>query len=195
MNRLTVLALLPAVALIATGCGQSESTSEPGDSLPDASIPAVVTEPASPDTPVDPATDDLAGDQVVFVWTETGGCAMGGPNCARYEVTVDGTVSTTRAGADVLPEPEAIGQVDLALVQAWRDALAGEDLDALRERAGEGEMTAAFDGVDFVVANPVSGVELSSVATNFDETEPVFATAFALAHAAAAAAPLEIEMR
>ncbi len=170
MKRLTVLALLPAVALFATGCGQSDS--------------------------VEPPATELAGVRVVFVWSETGGCAQGGPNCARYEVAVDGTVETFRvAGADEAAEPAATGQVDPALVQDWRDAVADEDLDALRARAGEGEMAAAFDGIDFLVINPVTGVELSSVLTDFDETEPVFATAFALARAAATVAPLELQMR
>ena len=151
-------------------------------SLPDVSVPAVS----------DPPTGELAGDEVVFIWSETGGCAMGGPNCARYEVRVDGATETFREGSD---EVAASGSVDSTLVVAWLDALLSEDIDALRDRVGEGELTAAFDGVDFTVADPISGIELSSVATAFDQSEPVFAAAFDLAAAAAAAAPLEIETR
>ncbi len=196
MKRSIVLALLSAVSMIATGCGSdSGSTADPTGTPTDDSLPAVVSEPDSTDVPADPATDELAGDRVVFVWTETGGCAMAGPNCARYAVTVDGTVNTTRDGVDVSTEPEVVGEVDPALVQTWRDVLAEADLDALRERVGEGELTAAFDGVDYVVGHPVTEVELSSVETAFDRSEPVFAAAFALAEAAAAAAPLTIQMR
>lgn len=133
----------------------------------------------------------------MFIWTETGGCAMGGPNCARYEVTVDGTVQTFRLGVpdEETAGPAATGQVDPALVRAWSDSLVDEDIDALSERVGEGELTAAFDGVDVMVVDPIADVQLSSVTTKFDRTEPVFAAAVALAEAAAAAAPLDIEMR
>jgi len=203
MKRSTVLVILPVLALLAAGCGGSDSSSDPGAAAPDDAIPAVVSEPAPTpaptDAPADSADDEmageLAGDRTVFVWVETGGCAQGGPNCARYEVTVDGTVSTTRDGLEVSAEPEAIGQVDPGLVQAWRDAVADEDIDDLRSRVGDGEMTAAFDGTDYTLTNPVTGLELSSVETNFDPAEPAFATAFALAGAAAEAAPLEFEMR
>ncbi len=193
MNRLHALAVLPAALLLVTGCGGSDAG--PSDSLPAVSEPAVSEPVASNPMASDPVADELSADAVVFVWVETGGCMQGGPNCARYAVTVDGTVSTTRAGLDVAAEPEAVGQLDPALVQAWRDALDGVDLDALRERVGEGELTAAFDGVDYEVSNPVAGVELSSVETAFDESEPVFATAVALAAAAREAAPLELQMR
>lgn len=185
MKAVAYLAIPVIASLLAAGCG-SDGGRAADESLPPAESTAPVT---------DAPADELAADRVVFVWTELGGCAMGGPNCARYEVTVDGTVATTRAGVDVPAEPEVIGQVDPSLVQAWRDALTGEDLDALRERVGEGELTAAFDGVDYTVANPAAEVELSSVATAFDRTEPVFAAAFALAQAAADAAPLEMQMR
>jgi len=203
MKRLTVLTILPALAVLAAGCGDADSTSDPLEAPVDASIPAVVSEPVPSsepsDAPVgsddDSPTEELAGDQTVFVWTETGGCAQGGPNCGRYEVTVDGTVSVTRAGPDAAGEPEATGQIDAALVQAWRDAVAAEDIDALRERVGVGEMTAAFDGTDYTLTNPVTGLELSSVETNFDPAESAFSTAFAVAAAAREAAPLEFEMR
>lgn len=188
MKRLHALAVLPAAILLVTGCGGSDP--ESSGSLPDVSTPAV-SEPLASDAPA----DELAGDRVVFVWSETGGCAQGGPNCARYEVTVDGTVATYREGATDDGGPAAVGSVDPALAQAWRDPFDGVDLDALRERVGEGELTAAFDGVDYTVSNPVVGVELSSVETAFDESEPVFATAVALAAAARTAAPLEFQMR
>ena len=176
--KLTVPILFVVFALSAAACGSD-------------------TAPSSAAAPETVPPDQLAGDSVVFVWTETGGCAMGGPNCARYEVAVDGTVETFRLGSvdESAALPVATGQVDPELVATWRNALRAEDIDALRERVGEGELTAAFDGVDVVAADPVTGVELSSVATAFDPAEPVFAAATALAEAAAAVAPLEIQMR
>lgn len=187
-----------ALLLVGVGCQRGSDTDgvPAGDSIPSItdvdSLPSP-EEPASTDAPDSPA-DVVADDTVVFVWTETGGCAQGGPNCARYEVGADGTVSTFREGADAA-EPEVTGQVDVDLVAAWRAAVASEDIDALRARVGEGEMTAAFDGVDFLLQDPDSGLELSSVDTAFTLGEPFFEAALDLATAASNAAPLEFEMR
>lgn len=182
----TLLCSTVLVAL-AAGCGSDDSTGSAAGPRPEVSAPTVTDSSAGDTVP-----GELAPDLVVFVWTETGGCMMAGPNCARYEARVDGTVETFRGGNAGV---EATGSVDPDLVAAWRDALLAEDIDALRARVGEGELTAAFDGVDYAVSDPVSGIELSSVATAFDRSEPIFAAAFGLVEAAAAAAPLEIQMR
>ncbi len=137
-------------------------------------------------------SEPLPGDSVVMIWTETGGCAMAGPNCARYEVLADGSVTTYRDGE---PDPVATGTVDPAIVSGWVDIVEGTDTAALVDRLGPGEMTAAFDGVDYQLDAPFVGFTLSSVDKEFDESEPFFAAAWELARAAAEAAPLEVEFR
>lgn len=172
--------------VFAAACGENIDI----DSFP-------VDEPAEtvPADTIEPVSDAVADDAVVFVWSETGGCAMAGPNCARYEVTADGTVGTSRQTADGYGEVEVAGTVDVALVEAWLAAVADIDMDQLQERVGAGEMTAAFDGTDVVVEAPTVDVQLSSIDTNFSPSEDVFASGRALAAAAFAAAPLELEMR
>jgi len=139
----------------------------------------------------EPAPD---GDQVVLVWTETGGCAQAGPNCATYQVTTDGTVTTLRSSVAGLEEA-ASGTIPAATVIEWIEIVSGTDLGELEARLGPGEMTAAFDGVDFVLEAPGVGYTISSVEFEFAANEPFFQAARAVVQAAAEAAPLEIQFR
>lgn len=194
-RTLSSLLLILALVLVAAACGDDdETTTTTGD--PD-------TSDAEPETPTsEPITDEidspaplvLEPDDVVFVWTETGGCFMAGPNCARYEVRSDGTVATYREGDDSA-DPAATGTIAADLLAPWVDAVRATDLDALVGRLGPGEMTAAFDGVDTIVSAPFADITLSSVDVEFDTSEAFFAEAAALARAAADAAPLTLEQR
>lgn len=117
---------------------------------------------------------------------------QGGPNCARYEISFDGTVRTFRAGT---PEVAASGSIAAEAVQAWLEEAQATDFAALVARLGSGELTAAFDGVDYSLEIPGEGVTLSSVDVEFDLAESFFARIQDLVTAAAEAAPLEIEFR
>ena len=121
--RLVVLSSI--VALAAVSCGSDSTDSTPLDSLPPVSeVSEPVTDPSVPGTdpaatvpdgePGDQSAEDVAADTVVFVWTESGGCQMAGPNCGRYEITTDGTVEAYRLGLpdEATAEPAATGQVD-----------------------------------------------------------------------------------
>ncbi len=195
MNRLIVLLVL--LTIVAAACGSSIST-DAGSG--DQTEPTTVTSPGGPDDPDAPEGDgdeggevpELAADEIVFVWSENGGCMQGGPNCARYEILADGTVNTYRVGED---EVATSGSIDGSVVNDWLTAVALTDIDALRGRLGPGEMTAAFDGVDFVLEAPYAGLLLDSVDVEFAAGEPLFEVANDMARAAVEAAPLEMEMR
>ena len=197
--KLAPLAL--AVAFVSVACGDTPDTNVVDDVEPTATVEvteeAVVNEET--EAPAEPAElPAVSDDQPVFEWTETGGCMQGGPNCARYVVTADGTVLTYRQTfpvEDRAVDPEVTGTVDAETLAAWMNVVAETDVDALVERAGPGEMTAAFDGIDFVVSAPHAGSTLSSVDIEFSPSEEYFDSAIALAAAARSAAPLEIEMR
>ncbi len=169
-------------------CGSDATSIEAGGQT------TVVDTPGGPDDGEDggDVAPDLAPDDVVMVWTETGGCAMAGPNCARYEILADGTVTTYREGES---EVAATGTIDEATVMAWVAEVQRTDTEALVSRLGPGEMTAAFDGIDFFLDVPFIDFELSSVDKEFAGSEPFFEAATGLAQAAASAAPLEIAMR
>ncbi len=177
-----LLTLVAAGSLALAGCGSGDGTTEPATPTPDDGT--VV------DTGPDPET--LAADDVVLIWTETGGCAMAGPNCARYEVQADGTVTTYREGE---PDPAASGSVAPEVVATWVAMVRDTDTSELVGRLGPGEMTAAFDGIDFFLEVPFTGFAVSSVDKEFDEGEPFFAAVADVVRAAAEAAPLEIEFR
>ncbi len=190
MNKLLSLLLLTLVVLAsACGGGDDDSASSDTDSVESTNLDT--TNPPTTVAPV--ASETIEPGDIVFVWTETGGCAMAGPNCARYEITADGSVTTYREGGEAAPA--ATGNIDAATVQAWIDTASATDVEAMVGRLGPGEMTAAFDGVDYTLASPVDDLDLSSVDVEFDQNEPLFAAAVTLARAAAEAAPLEIEFR
>lgn len=173
-----LLLLVSVGALVLSACGGSDDVAVSGTTVP------------ADDTPT--VTEPLPDDTVVLIWTESGGCAMAGPNCARYEVLADGSVTSYRDGE---PDPAASGSVDPVVVSAWVDAFETTDTAELVDRLGPGEMTAAFDGIDFTLDVPFAGFSISSVDKEFDEGEPFFAAAWDLARAAADAAPLEIIFR
>ncbi len=173
-----------ALVLLTVGCGSASSETAATDDPPTTTGEEASTDPGSSPDP----------DAIVFIWEENGGCLQGGPNCARYEVTADGGVSTFRAGDDDTG-PVATGSVSSDDVAAWIDMAGSTDIDDLTGRVGPGELTAAFDGVDYQLSAPFANVELSSVDVEFDEGEPFFAAATSLARAAGEAAPLPIEMR
>lgn len=159
-------------------------------------------EPSGVGTPTAGPAAAPAPDEVVFIWSESGGCFMVGPNCARYEVRQDGSVWTYRQSpasaapsVDIIEGPVATGTVDRYLVSVWNQAVATTDLDALRDRVGPGELTAAFDGIDHEVSAPEAGWRLSSVEVRFADGEELFDAARALAQAAADAAPLPLQSR
>ncbi len=180
-----LLALLSLLLILLSACGSDETSSEdPAESPTTTSLP-------DDGGPVE-TVPELEPDQVVFVWTETGGCAMAGPNCARYEVAADGTVQTFRGDES---EASTTGVVDTVAVSDWLSAVAATDLAELVGRLGPGEMTAAFDGVDFVLEAPHTQLVFSSVEVEFDLGEPLFRAAFSMAHQAAEVAPLEFAQR
>ncbi len=183
---------LTLLLLVLSACGSDASSAD--ETLPlDGTLPPVDALPEETPGTGDPIDiPELDSDDVVFVWSETGGCAQAGPNCARYEVSADGSVSTYREGQ---PEAEVTGSVPVELVNEWLAAVAGTDIDELGSRLGPGEMTAAFDGVDYTLSTPHTGLVLSSVDVEFVSGEAFFATATKLARAAAEAAPLPLEMR
>ena len=115
-----------------------------------------------------------------------------GPNCARYEISADGTVQTFREGTAAVV---ASGSIPVDNVAAWLDAVQSTDFEALVARLGPGEMTAAFDGVDYAMELPGQSVTLSSVDVEFDVTEAFFARTQDLVTEAAQAAPLQLESR
>ncbi len=199
-----IIALLVLLLLVAASCGSSTSA---GVGSQDQTEPTTVDLPGGPDDPDAPEGDDdgaqgdpgdasdvpeLADDEVVFVWAENGGCAQAGPNCARYEVLADGTVNTYRQGED---EVAATGSIDQDLVNDWLLTVGTTDVDALRGRLGPGEMTAAFDGVDFLLEAPYAALSLDSIDVEFAAGEPLFEAANSMAKAAVEAAPLEMKMR
>ena len=205
MKRL--IALLVLLTIAAATCGSSTSTDAGSDDQTEGTTVTLPGGPADPDAPeeesdggdgqinepgVVPDLPDLAADEVVFVWSENGGCMQGGPNCARYEILADGTVNTYRMGED---EVSTTGSIDGSVVTDWLIAVASTDVDALRGRLGPGEMTAAFDGVDYVLEAPYAELLLDSVDVEFATGEPLFEAANGMAKAAFAAAPLEMEMR
>ncbi len=204
------IALLALLTVVAAACGSSNSIDAGSD---DQTEGTTVTLPGGPDDPDAPEGDDdegdnddgdggdpdvipdlpeLAADEIVFVWSENGGCMQGGPNCARYEVLADGTVNTYRMGED---EVSTTGSIDGSVVNNWLIAVASTDADALRARLGPGEVTAAYDGVDFVLEAPYDGLLFDSTNVEFAAGEPLFEAASDMAKAAVAAAPLEMEMR
>lgn len=146
------------------------------------------------DTPTVADPPAPAEDEVVLVWTETGGCARGGPNCARYEVTAQGGVTTLRSTFGGFEEA-ATGQIPAATVAEWLEVVSTTDLAELEARLGPGEMTAAFDGVDYVLEAPAAGYVIDSTQFEFAVGEPFFRTARAVVQAATDAAPLEIQFR
>ncbi len=169
------------LVLLAAACGSDSSS---GDDSSSGSAGE------SPET----SAGSLEPGDLVFVWEENGGCFQGGPNCSRFEVSADGTVNTYRTGEDGAPA-EVTGTVPIEIVEAWTAAVDATDIEALTGRLGPGEMTAAFDGIDYELRVPYAAIELSSVEYEFDESEPFFAAAVDLARAAYDAAPLPIEMR
>lgn len=178
-----------AIGLASAACGDTA----------DSSAAAVDGEPISTTAPGDTALPDeptdvsaISQSDVVFVWTENGGCMQAGPNCARYVVTADGTVNTYRGDSDDIA---ATGAVDSAALADWMAAVKQTDISALVDRAGPGEMTAAFDGVDFILEAPHADTTLSSVDIEFSRSEDYFVAANALVSSAAQVAPLDIEMR
>ncbi len=177
------------LVLLAAACGSDGSdTAAGGDTS------GVDTTIGSTGETPGPSAASLEPGDLVFVWEENGGCLQGGPNCARYEVSADGTVNTYRTGEEG-GSAEVTGTVSTDVVEAWNAAVEATDIEALTGRLGPGEMTAAFDGVDFELRAPYAEIELSSVDVEFDETEPFFAAAVDLARAAYDAAPLPIQMR
>ncbi len=176
--HLFLLLFVSAGSLVLSACGSGDGTAGPGTTIP------------TDDTLVE--SEALADDAVVLVWTETGGCAMAGPNCGRYEVLADGSVTAYREGET---EPAASGTVDPSIVAEWVEMVEATDTSALVDRLGPGELTAAFDGVDYFLDAPFAGFTLSSVDKEFDEDEPFFVAAADLARAAAEAAPIELMSR
>lgn len=159
----------------------------------DAVEPTAVDEPKEPSDKAQQA--NYKPEDVILVWSDTGGCAMAGPNCARYEITANGEVQTFR-GTD--QEVANTGAVEVLEVQGWLEVVDGTDFAELQKRLGPGEMTAAFDGVDSMLKLPAVGprasaepVELSSVEVEFDRNEPFFAETSNLISSAVKAAPLE----
>lgn len=196
-----ILVLLAVLTMFAAACGSGDETTASGDD-------GATSEDGQPEGTEESEEagesekagesegtggDDAGGeDVIVFVWSETGGCAQAGPNCARYEVTSTGNVSTYREGEQVA---EVTGTIDAARVEQWMAIVAETDVDELVARLGPGELTAAFDGVDYVLEAPGADLRLSSVDVAFDRSEALFQDAEALAGLAAKAAPLEIKMR
>jgi hypothetical protein len=178
----TLLITLTSLVLVATACGSEAVVQTEGSST---TMPALTTTSVAVDGASTPA-------EVILTWTETGGCAMAGPNCARYEISSNGAVTTYREGAT---EIAASGRVDPSLVRSWQDVVNATDFDALTARLGPGEMTAAFDGIDFEVVVLTNSVTLSSVDVEFDQSEVFFSATQQLVAVAAEAAPLEPEMR
>lgn len=179
MKHLNAL-LIAALAVLTIGCGGSDS--------------------AGPDTPPNTTPDpseisqEVAGDDIVFVWNETGGCAMAGPNCARYQVTADGAVTSFRINFGEFEEA-ASGQIDAEVVATWMDVSASTDHADMEARLNPGQLTAAFDGVDIVLEAPIADYVIDSTQYEFDRKEPFFEAAWSMVEAAAAAAPLEIAFR
>lgn len=149
-------------------------------------------EPARQSAPVAPADGaaaaaDLARDELVFVWTEIGGCGVVRPDCPRYEVQADGTVRTYREGST---EVAASGTIDALTIEAWIEVSRGTDVAALLRRLGPNEEATPYDGVDYRLDAPLAGLTLSSAEKAFDVDEPFFAAALAVVRAAEEAAPL-----
>ncbi len=188
--KLAPLALV--LALAAGACGDPDGGVAAVESDPTTTVAPSTTEAVDENTDEPQALPVVAPDSPVFEWVETGGCLMAGPNCARYVVTSDGTVMTYRGDNTHV---EVTGTVDKAALDAWMLVAGETDVDALVDRAGPGELTAAFDGVDFQLDAPHQGTSLSSIDIEFNESEAYFAAAMDLALAARDAAPLEIEMR
>lgn len=191
----TLAPLAIGIVLFTAACGPADTDAFETS----VDTPASTIEGASDETPdtledADPSAvdSDLAADAVVMIWSQTGGCAQAGPNCFRYEVLADGTVTSYREGAT---EVEVTAQVDRALVTAFVETVNATDVDALVATLPAGEMTATFDGVDFTLEAPFNGLNLSSIDVEFVTSEPLFSAANDLAAAAAAAAMPEIEFR
>lgn len=187
--RRSLVAILTLAFLVAA-CGGNQTTTEAAEGLQTDRTP--VTPTGTDDEPSDPEDDAMAPDEVVFIWAESGGCAMAGPNCARYEVTAGGDVSTYREGEN---EVAATGTVDQARVAEWIELAGDTDMEELVARLGPGEMRAAFDGIDIELSAPPAGLKLSSTRVDFADSEPLFVNAAGLAALAAKAAPLEIASR
>ncbi len=179
------------IALVVAACGATETTSA-SDPETTSTVAPTTEAPVEEQIPEETPAEVLPNDAPVFVWTETGGCAQAGPNCARYVVSADGTVNTFRGDST---EVAATGTVAAEPLAEWLRVTGATDIEMLIERAGPGELTAAFDGVDFVLEAPHIEATLSSVDLEFSPSEDYFAAAIALASSAADAAPLDFETR
>ncbi len=139
-------------------------------------------------TPTDP-------DTVVVTIIDEGGCFMMGPNCPTYVVHADGTVELVRTGGT--GEVEATTTVDVELVDTIRALVATTDLETLRSTLPEGELTAAYDGVDttFVYGTPDGEVGFSGAVVELVESEPLFAATWKVRRLTAASIELPLETR
>jgi len=150
---------------------------------------------ADPSTGGAPGTTEVpnAGRFPVVI-DQTGGCFQMGPNCVRYEISADGTLTGYRLGSE---NPESFGTVTLgaAAVANLAAALAATDLEALAARLGPGTCQACVDGIDTIVTFTVAdtAVAFDSATVHFDPAEPMFAALANLQGVAAEALPLPIE--
>jgi len=166
------------LVLMVSACSPSSDVDATTTSQPAATV-ITVAEPVGP----------------VVTIVDEGGCFMMGPNCATYRVYTDGTVELTRTGGS--GAVEATTTVDVKLVDAIRDLVATEDLEALRAGLPEGEMTAAYDGVDtsFIYAYPQGDVAFASAVVELVASEPLFAATWKIRDLAAGAMDLPLQTR
>lgn len=168
-----------AIGLIVSACASSPSGVDGTATTGANATTAMIPEPAVP----------------VVTIVDEGGCFMAGPNCATYAVFSDGTVEVLRTGEPDTIEATTVVDADLAMT--IHDLVATTDLEALRSGLPEGEMTAAYDGVDttFIYRTDADDVMFSSAVVELVESEPLFAATWKVRRLAAASVELPMQTR
>ena len=174
-----------AFALVVSACASAVPSGET----------VTTTVPPDPTTTIEAPKPTAAPGPAVRVVTiaDDGGCYMMGPNCATYIVYSNGTVELYRTRVEGPPEETTI--VDVALLDKIRDLLASTDLDALHASLPEGEVTAAYDGVDttFTYAMPDGEAVFASAVVELVTAEPLFATTWKIREIAQTATDLHMQ--
>ena len=147
----------------------------------------------------DRVVDEPQPDHLVLRVETSGGCAMLGPNCVRFDVFGDGSVAGYRVTLEGI-EAVGTGSIDQDLVFDLHREVSTTDLGALHERLPPGECLGCVDGTDFTMSflpadQPPVPIEFSSVEVELDRNEPVFAAAWRVYAAANSAVEIPVISR
>jgi hypothetical protein len=162
--------MLVAVAIVATAC----------TSTVDGSVTTIAA--------IDPTS-------VLATVEQTGGCLMMGPNCPTYVIRADGQVTLERTGNSGDSVDSAYIDPALTTDLAWQ--MSTTDFAELRAGLPPGECQGCYDGIDtaFIFRTNQHAVTFSSVETDLDSSEPLFATMWRIVEAASLATEMPIEQR